>query len=129
MRSLSAERNAFLVRILVTISPRLYREAIALSIHRHRPDFEVLLAPTDSLDGEAERFAPHALVQDADEEGLPPGVPDGLVCRVRVLKTTERMDAAIELDGATSELRDISLDELFAALEEAEGLLQGDGGG
>ena len=126
---MSAERNAFLVRILVTISPRLYREAIALSIHRHRPDFEVLLAPTDSLDGEAERFAPHALVQDADEEGLPPGVPDGLVCRVRVLKTTERMDAAIELDGATSELRDISLDELFAALEEAEGLLQGDGGG
>ena len=129
MRSLSAERNAFLVRILVTISPRLYREAIALSIHRHRPDFEVLLAPTDSLDGAAERFAPHALVQDADEEGLPPGVPDGLVCRVQVLKTTERMDAAIELDGATSDLRDISLDELFAALEEAEGLLQGDGGG
>jgi hypothetical protein len=68
-------------------------------------------------------------VQDADEEGLPPGVPDGLVCRVRVLKTTERMDATIELDGASSELRDISLDELFAALEEAEGLLQGDGGG
>jgi hypothetical protein len=129
MRSLSAERNAFLVRILVTISPRLYREAIALSIHRHRPDFEVLLAPTDSLDGEAERFGPHALVQDADEEGLPPGVPDGLVCRVQVLKTTERMDATIELGGATSELRDISLDELFAALEEAEGLLQGDGGG
>ena len=129
MRSLSAERNAFLVRILVTTSPRLYREAIALSIHRHRPDFEVLLAPTDSLDGEAERFAPHALVQDADEEGLPPGVPDSVVCRVRVLKTTERMDAAIELDGATSELRDISLDELFAALEEAERLSQADGGG
>ena len=129
MRSLSAERNAFLVRILVTISPRLYREAIALSIHRHRPDFEVLLAPTDSLDGEAERFAPHALVQDADEEGLPPGVPDDLVCRVQVLKTTERMDAAIELGGTTSELGDISLDELFAALEEVEGLLQGDGGG
>ena len=120
------------MRILVTISPRLYREAIALSIHRHRPDFEVLLASTDSLDGEAERFAPHALVQDADEEGLPPGVPDGLVCRVQVLKTTERMDAAIELGGATSELRDISLEELFAALDEAEMLSllsQGDGGG
>jgi hypothetical protein len=129
MRSLSAERNAFLVRILITISPRLYREAIALSIHRHRPDFEVLLAPTDSLDGEAERFAPHALVQDADEEGLPPGVPDGLVCRVQVLKTTERMDAAIKLGGATSELRDVTLQELFAALEEAESLSQGDDGG
>jgi hypothetical protein len=129
MRSLSAGRNAFLVRILVTISPRLYREAIALSIHRHRPDFEVLLAPPGSLNGEAERFGPHALVQDADEEGLPPGVPDGVVCRVRVLKTTERMDATIELDGATSELRDVTLEELFAALEEAERLSQADGGG
>jgi hypothetical protein len=101
MRSLSAKRNAFLVRILVTISPRLYREAIALVIHRHRPDFEVLLAPPDSLDGEAKRFGPHALVQDAEEAGLPPEVSDGVVCRVRVLKTTERMDATIELGGAT----------------------------
>lgn len=118
------------MRILVTISPRLYREAIALVIHRHRPDYEVLLAPPDSLDGEAERFGPHALVQDANEEGLPPGVPDGVVCHVQVLKTTDRMDATIELGGATSELRDITLEELFAALEEAERLsLQGDGGG
>ena len=45
MRSLSAGRNALFVRILVIISPRLYREVIALSIHRRRPDFEVLLAP------------------------------------------------------------------------------------
>lgn len=129
MRSLSAGRIAFLVRILVTISPRLYREAIALSIHRHRPDFEVLLAAPNSLDGEAERFGPHALVQDADEEGLPPEVPDGVVCRVRVLKTPERMDATIELGGATSVLRDVTLEELFVALEEGESLSQGDDGG
>ena len=129
MRSLSAERDAFLVRILVTISPRLYREAIALSIHSRRPAFEVLLAPPDSLDGEAERFGPHALVQDDDEEGLPPGVPDGVVCRVRILKTPDRMDATIELGDAPSVLRDVTLDELFAALEETERLSQGDGCG
>jgi hypothetical protein len=39
------------------------------------------------------------------------------------------MDATIELDGAKSELRDASLEELFVALEEAERLSQGDGGG
>ena len=55
-RSLSAERKAYLVRILVTISPRLYREVIALSIHRRRSDFEVLLAPPWPLDGKAELF-------------------------------------------------------------------------
>lgn len=128
MRSLSAGRNALFVRILVIISPRLYREVLALSIHRRRPDFEVLLAPPGFLDGEAERFRPHVLVQDADEAGLPRALAQGVVCRVRIL-ITDRIHATIELDGTTSELRDISLDELFAVLEEAEGLSRGDGGG
>jgi len=131
MRSLSAGRNAFFVRILVTVTPRMYREVLALSIHRRRPDFEVLLAPPESLDGEAELFGPHVLVEDADEAGLPRALAQdeqGVVCRVRIL-VTDRIDATIELDGTTSELRDVSLDELFAVLEEAEGLSRGDGGG
>lgn len=128
MRSLSAERNACFVRILVTISPRLYREVLALSIHRHRPDFEVLLVPPWPLDGSAERFRPHVLVQDAEEAGLPPALAEGVVCRVRI-HLAASMDATIELDGAKSELRDASLEELFVALEEAERLSQGDGGG
>jgi hypothetical protein len=127
MRSSSAGRNAFFVRILVTNSPRLYREVLALSIHRRRPDFEVLLAPSWPLDGKAELFEPHVLVQDADEAGLPPALAQGVVCRVRIL-VTDRIHATIELDGTTSELRDVSLDELFAVLEEAEGLSRGDGG-
>jgi hypothetical protein len=131
MRSLSAGRNAYFVRILVTITPRMYREVLALSIQRRRPDFEVLLAPPESLDGEAEEIGPHVLVEDADEAGLPRALAQdeqGVVCRVRIL-VTDRIDATIELDGTTSELRDVSLDELFAVLEEAEGLSRGDGGG
>jgi hypothetical protein len=128
MRSLSAGRNAFFVRILVTITPRLYREVLALSIHRRRPDFEVLLAPPGSLDGEAERFGPHVIVHDAEEVGLPLKVPDSVVCLVRI-RVADRMDATIELDGAISELSDGSLEDLFEVLEEAEGLSQGDGGG
>ena len=58
------------MRILITIAPRIYREVLALSIHRRRPDFEVLLAPPGSLDGRAERFGPHVLLQDAEETGL-----------------------------------------------------------
>jgi hypothetical protein len=132
MRSLSAERSACFVRILITITPRMYREVLALSIHRRRPDFDVLLAPPGSLDGRAQRFGPHVLVQDADEAGLPPALAEGLVSRVRILKKPDRIDATIEVDGAISELHDVCLDELFAALEEAEMLAllsQGDGGG
>ncbi len=126
MRSLSAERNAVFMRILITITPRMYREVLALSILRRRPDFEVLLAPPESLDGEAERFGPHVLVQDADEDGLLLGLPDGVLCRIRLLDTG-RMDATIELYEMASEVQDVSLEELFGVLEEVEGLSKGDG--
>jgi hypothetical protein len=128
MRTLSAGRNAFFVRILITITPRMYREALALSIHRHRPDFEVLLTPPWPLDGEAELFGPHVLVQDADEAGLPPALDGGVVCRVRI-RIADRIDATIELDGTTSEVHDVCLEDLFEVLEAAERLSQVDGGG
>jgi hypothetical protein len=128
MRFLSAERNACFVRILVTITPRMYREVLALSIHHRHPDFEVLIAPPWPLDGRAERFEPHVLVQDADEAGLPPALAEGVVCRVRILKT-DRIDATIELDGTTSEVRDACLEDLFGVLEGAAKLSKGDGGG
>ena len=131
MRSLSAGRNAFFLRILLTITPRIYREVLALSIHRRRPDFEVLLAPPWPLDGKAELFEPHVFVQDADEAGLPPALAQdeqGVVCRVRML-IADRIDATIELDGTTSEIHDVCLDDLFEVLEEAERLSQGAGGG
>src|SRR5215210_2907475 len=99
MRSLSAERTALFVRTLFTTTPRMYRGVLALSIHRRRsPDFEVLLAPPGALDGEVERFWPHVLVQDADEDGLLLGWPYGVLCRIQILKTG-RLDATIELDG------------------------------
>jgi hypothetical protein len=130
MRSLSAGRSAFFVRILrilLTITPRLYREVLALSIHRRYPDFEVMLAPPWSLNGEAERFEPHVLVQDYEEEGLPPAVPDGVLCRIRLLKA-DCIDATIEVDGTSSEVHDACLEDLFGMLDKAESLSQGGGG-
>ena len=117
------------MRILVTISPRMYREVLALSIHRRYPDFEVLLALSWSLDGDTERFWPHVLVQDDEEAGLSLGMPDGVLCRILLLKT-DRIDATIELDGTSSEVHDATLEDLFGGLEKAaESLSQGDGGG
>ena len=114
------------MRILITITPRMYREVLALSIHRRRPDFEVLLAPPWSLDGKAEHFGPHVLVQGPDEAGLPT-LPDGVLCRIQLLDNG-RMDATIELDGTASEVHDVCLEDLLEVLEEAESLSQGDEG-
>jgi len=122
MRSLSAKRSAFFVRILITITPRMYREVLALSILLRRPDFEVLLASPGSLEGRADRFEPHVLVQDADENRL----PDGVLCRIRLLDAGS-MDATIELYETISEVQDVSLEDLFEVLEEVEELSKGDG--
>jgi hypothetical protein len=80
----------------------MYREVLALTIRR-RPDFEVLLASVTLL-----------------------GLPDGVLCRVRLL-TTERVDATVELDGTASEVRDVLFEDLFEVLEKAEALSKGDG--
>lgn len=114
------------MRILITITPLMYREVFALSIRRRRPDFEVLLAPPGSLDGRAESFQPHVLMQDAQEAVALLGLPDGVLCRVRIL-TTECMDATVELDGTVSEIRDVLLEDLLEVLEKAEALSEGDG--
>ena len=38
--------------------------------------------------------------------------PDDVLCRIRLLKT-ERIEATVELDGTTSEVSDVSLEELL----------------
>jgi hypothetical protein len=116
------------VRILVTVSPLMYREAIALSIHDRRPDSEVLLAPPWPMDGRTGRFGPHVLVHDAEEAGLPPALAGGVACRVRV-RVAGRVDATVEASGAAYEVRNADLGDLFGALDEAEGLLAGRGAG
>lgn len=116
------------MRILVTVSPLMYREVVALSIHDRRPDYEVLIAPPWPTDVRTGRFGPHVLVHDAGEAGLPPALAGGVACRVRV-RVADRVDAVVEAGGTVKEVRDADLDDLFGALDEAEGLLSGRGDG
>jgi hypothetical protein len=125
-RSLSAGRSAHFVRILITITPLMYGQVLAFTIRRRRPDFEVLLASPESLDGRARRFRPHVLMQDAKGAVTLLGLPDGVLCRVRML-TTGRVDATVELDGRASEVRDVLFEDLFEVLEKADALSKRDG--
>ena len=47
-----------MVRVLITLEPTMYREAIALALRRSRPHSEVLLAAEVSLNGQVHDFAP-----------------------------------------------------------------------
>ena len=114
-------RSVRIVRILVAVEPRMYREVIALSLHQHRPDAEVLICPPESLEGEIGRFGPHLLVL-GDNGGT---APDGLtevLSRVEILLAAS-MDAKISVDGQAREVNNICTEDLLAVVDEAEKMI------
>ena len=104
------------MRILVANTPLMYRESLALAVHRHNPDFEVMIADPASMDGEAERFGPHTLIRDDD--GIEVASPDGVVCWVGII-IDDHLKARISIDGKVSEIHEVNLYEVLAALDEA----------
>jgi hypothetical protein len=104
------------MRVLIANTPLMYRESLALAVHRHNPDFEVMIADPASIDGEAERFGPHALIRDDD--GIEAASPDGVVCWVGII-IDDDLEARISIDGKVSGIHEVSLYELLAVLDEA----------
>jgi hypothetical protein len=105
------------VRILVTITPRMYREAIALSLHEHRPGYEVRIAAPEDVEEEVRAFAPRLLVRD-DTDGLDPRVLGNVPCWIEVLYS-DSMDARISVDGRVEETPDISTNVLLRVADES----------
>ena len=109
------------MRILITVFPRMYREALALTLHRHRPDFDVRLAAPENTYEEMGSFNPHVLVR-ADSDDLDPLLLEHVHCWVEVMYT-DSMDARIALDGTIEEVSDIAIDDLLKVVDEAEQLV------
>jgi hypothetical protein len=117
-----------MIRVLVTLSPRMYREAVALSVQRGRPGLvDVRVAPPDAAEAEIASFRPHLLVHDAargvPRRGLAP-IPEATLeavpHRVEVLYS-DGMDALLSADGRLTELRDASIEDLLRAVDAAGG--------
>ena len=92
-----------MMRVLVTVEPRMYREAIALALQRARPHSEVMLAPEDVLDGQVKDFAPHVLVRNDSDRQMPEGQLSSVVLRVEVLYT-DGMAARVSVDGRSCQV-------------------------
>lgn len=112
------------MRVLITVQPLMYREAIALAIHNRRPDIEVLLGPEDSLDGEVERFAPHLLVRN-DTDGANMERKTGALCWIELIYS-DGLNARVSLDGEVWEIEDICIDDLISLIERTERLIPED---
>jgi hypothetical protein len=110
-----------MVRVLVTVEPRMYREAIALAVYRNRPEAEVMLVSAVGLNGQVKAFAPHVLVRNDSDEVIPEGLLGSVVCRMEVLYT-DGMAARVSVGGSSYTIEDASLEDLLALVDEAEGL-------
>ena len=110
-----------MVRVLITVEPRMYREALALAVQRHRPDAEVLLVPESTMDGHVDGFAPHVLVRSDGGAAFPEGLLESVVCRVEVLYT-DHMSARVSVGDRSFTLDDASMGDLLALVDEAEAI-------
>jgi hypothetical protein len=107
--------------VLVTITPRMYRQAIAFCLARSRPAFEVRIANPEHAEEEMRTFGPHLLVRN-DTDGLEPGVLAGVPCQVEVVYSNG-MDARIHLGGRVEEAEDMSTEGLLRVADEAADLM------
>ena len=118
-----------MLRVLITVEPRMYREALALAIQHHRPDAEVSLVSESVLDGQASGFAPHVLVRNDGGGGVPEGLLEGAVCRAEVLYTDSMATRVSLAGGGSYTIEDACMDDLLALVDEAEGLASRSGTG
>ena len=113
-----------MVRVLVTVEPRMYREAIALAVQRNRPKAEMMLVPEDVLNGQVEDFAPHVLVRNDSDGVAPEELLGSVVCCMEVLYT-DGMAARVSLGDSSHTIEDATMEDLLALVDEAEDLISG----
>ena len=110
-----------MVRVLITLEPTMYREALALALRRSRPQSEVMLAAEVSLNGQVHDFAPHVIVRSDSGQQIPEEKLGSVVCRVEVLYT-DHMGVRVSVVGGRSyTIEDASMDDLLSLVDEAAG--------
>ena len=110
-----------MVRVLITVEPRMYREAIALAVQRRRPDAEVMLVPESIMDGQVAGFAPHVLVRNDSDGAVPEELLGSVVCRVEVLYT-DSMATRVTMGDRSYTIEDTRMEDLLAIVDEADDL-------
>lgn len=112
-----------MIRILISIAPRSYRESLALTLHRHRSDADVRVVPPDLLGQEAEIFQPHMVV--CNDEPYPE-LASIVHSKVEILFIDD-LHANISLDGQSETIRDVSVDDLLKVLDDTQRSISGGG--
>lgn len=106
-----------MIRVLISIAPRSYRESLAIALQRYRPQAEVRVTPPGLLESEAQLFQPHMVV--CNDESYPQ--LDGIISsRVEIIFIDD-LHANISIDGHSKTIRDVCIDDLLKVLDETRG--------
>jgi len=125
MRSSSIwRRGSFIViRVLVALELRTYREAIARALQYSRPRAGVSVSDPEELDWEMERLEPHVVICSQSTQP----VRDGALCWVKMLIVDHELRAVVGVKGLASTIvPNIDLAELAALIDRAEDLATAD---
>ncbi len=109
-----------MVRALVGLELRTYREGIASALQNTHPQAVVSTAEPEALDSEISRLQPHMVLCTQSTPALRDGVP----CWVQMSIVEEELCAEVSIDGRTRRVSNITLAELIAVVDEAEALVQ-----
>jgi hypothetical protein len=104
------------MRVLVVLTPLMYREAIAHSLRQHRPHLEVRIATPEATEEELRSFAPHMLVH-TDTDGLDRAALEGVPSWVEV-GYSDSMNAWVYSGEYLANHEDISTDILLGLVDE-----------
>src|SRR5215212_2965167 len=107
------------IKVLVAIEPLMYREVMASYLRHHRPQAEVILASGETLQAEVEHVRPLLII--ANEPSAEPSVT------VKAAQTfwvgihigEQRIDADISIDGYSATVKNVSPQDLLAAVDWA----------
>jgi hypothetical protein len=114
---------AKVVRVLVALEWRTYREAIARALHYSHPQAAVNVSDPEELDSEMDRLEPHVVICSQSTQQ----VRDGALCWVKMLIVGEELRAVVSVRGLPSTIvPNIQLAELGALIDRAEVLSKAD---
>jgi hypothetical protein len=111
---------AVVVRVLVALELRTYRQAIASALQYSRPRAAVSVSDPEDLDSEMERLEPHVVICSQSTQP----VRDGALGWVKMLIVGEELRAVVNVKGLASTIvSNIHLSQLVALIDRAEAVL------
>jgi hypothetical protein len=111
-----------LMRILVAVAPKMYRETLAHVLRTDRPNDQVRLADPQVLDREASSFLPHLVV--CNDNASEVREEEVSVSSWVVIRFHDHLSASVFIDGQDPRLiQDIAIEDLVWVVEETQRLL------